>query len=144
MPFVLEETTSQNIDREHVERRVADWADRINALYNEIADWLPAGWTAKHSGSVQMHEELMRQFDVPARNLPILLLSSTDGRSGRIEPRVLWIIGANGRLDLFVGANHYLIVDAAENFQPPLWRIAPFSDRRQLRPLDAGTFGAAL
>jgi hypothetical protein len=89
-----------------------------------------------------MHEELMRKFDVPAQDLPVLELSSDGGRSAHLEPRGLWIVGANGRLDLFVGPQHYVIIDAAENFQAPQWQIAPFSDRRQLKPLDSNTFGA--
>jgi hypothetical protein len=143
LPYVLEETTSQEIDRNHVMRRVDDWADRVSALYADICNWLPAGWTAQRRGVVKMHEQLMHKFGVPARDLPVLELSSGE-RSARLEPRGLWIIGANGRLDLFAGPHHYMIIDTAENLQPPQWQIAPFSDRRQLKPLDSGTFGAAL
>lgn len=143
MPYVLEETTSQEIDRNHVMRRVDDWVDRVSALYADICRWLPAGWTAQKSGSVRMHEPLMQKFDLPARDLPVLEFSSGE-RSARLEPRGLWIIGANGRLDLFAGAHHYMIVDTAENLQPPQWQIAPFSDRRQLKPLNSSTFEATL
>lgn len=143
MPYVLEETTSQEIDQNHVMRRVDDWADRVSALYADICGWLPAGWTARKSGSVRMHEQLMHKFNVPARDLPVLELSSGE-RSARLEPRGLWIIGANGRLDLFAGPHHYVIVDNSENLQPPQWQIAPFSNRRQLRPLNSSTFRATL
>jgi hypothetical protein len=124
-------------------RRVDDWADRVSALYADICRWLPAGWTAQQLGSVRMHEPLMQKFGLPARHLPVLEMSSGE-RSARLEPRGLWIIGANGRLDLFAGQHHYMIVDNAENLQPPQWQIAPFSDRRQTRALNSSTFGAAL
>lgn len=143
MPYVLEETTSQEIDQNHVMRRVDDWADRVSALYADICRWLPAGWTAWKSDSVRMHEPLMQKFNLPARDIPVLELASGE-RSARLEPRGLWIIGANGRLDLFAGTRHYMIVDTAENLQPPQWQIAPFSDRRLLTPLNSSTFGAAL
>lgn len=143
MSRVLEETTGQDIDRDHVTRRVDDWVGRINALYDQVIAWLPTGWTAQKTGTIRMHEELMQRFDVPARDLPVLGLSS-ERRSARVEPRGLWIIGANGRLDFFVGSQHYVIVDVAENLQPPQWRIAPFSNRQQLQPLDLDTFQAAL
>jgi hypothetical protein len=90
-----------------------------------------------------MHEQLMQKFNVPARDLPVLELSSGQ-RSARLEPRGLWIIGANGRLDLFAGPDHYMIVDTAENLRPPQWQIAPFSDRRQLKPVNSSTFVAVL
>lgn len=124
-------------------RRVDDWADRVSALYADICRWLPPGWTAQKSGSVRMHEQLMQKFNVPARDLPVLELSSGQ-RSARLEPRGLWIIGANGRLDLFAGPDHYMIVDIAENLRSPQWQIAPFSDRRQLKPLNSSTFVAVL
>jgi hypothetical protein len=144
MPRILEETTSREIDRDHIVRRIDDWVRRIDALYRQISGWLPAGWTADRRGTVQMHEELMQRFGVPARDLPVLGLSHDGKRSAHIEPRGLWIIGANGRLDLFSGSRHHVIVDAAENFQPPDWRIAPLSDRRKLQPLNQGTFVAVL
>jgi hypothetical protein len=143
MPRVLEETTALSIDREHVVRRVDDWVDRINALYDLISSWLPHGWTTDRTSTVRMHEELMRQHDVPARDLPVLRLTC-GARTALIEPRGLWIIGANGRLDLFTDSRHYIIVDAAENLWPPQWEIAPFSARQQTKPLDAKALLAAL
>lgn len=132
MPRVLEETTVQDIDRDHVVRRVADWAARIDALFKQVENWLPPGWTAERKGTVQMHEELMKKYNVPAKNLPVLELSHQGEVRARLEPRGLWIIGANGRVDFFHGSDHYVIVDSAENFEPPNWRIAPLLDRRKL------------
>jgi hypothetical protein len=144
MTWVLEETTSREIDRDHIVRRVDDWASRVDALYSQISGWLPAGWAVARSGAVQMREELMQKFGVPARELPILQLSLNGKPSAHIEPRGLWIIGAKGRLDLFSGSRHYIIIDTAENFEPPDWRIAPLSDRRSRQPPSRETFVSAL
>ena len=144
MPRVLEETTSREIDRNHIERRVDDWVERICALYRQIGDWLPSGWAASRSGTVRMQEELMQKFNVPARDLPVLELLHEGGASARIEPRGLWIVGANGRLDLFSGARHYVIIDSAENFEPPDWRMAPLSNRQGLQPLNRETLISVL
>jgi hypothetical protein len=144
MPRVLEETTSREIDRDHILRRVDDWVRRIDDLYRLIEAWVPAGWTAHRAGAVHMREELMKKFGVPARDLPVLQLAHEGKVSAHIEPRGLWIIGANGRLDLFSAPGHYVIVDSAENFQPPDWRIAPLSDRQHLQPLNPNTFVSAL
>lgn len=144
MPRVLEETTSREIDRDHVVRRVEDWACRIDALYRQIAGWLPSGWKADREGTAEMREQLMQKFGVAPRKLPLLELSYQGQPLAHIEPRGLWIIGANGRLDFFSRSGHYIIIDSAENFGTPDWRIAPLSDRQDLRPLDRDVFVAAL
>jgi hypothetical protein len=56
----------------------------------------------------------------------------------------VWSREAYGRLDLFAGPDHYMIVDIPENLRSPQWQIAPFSDRRQLKPLNSSTFVAVL
>jgi hypothetical protein len=137
---VLEGVAGSGLTREQVDRRVSDWASRIDALYKQIESWLPDAWRAERRGTVHMHEELMQKFHVPPRDLPILNLMSHNGRAGRIEPRGLWVIGANGRLDFFFGKNHYLIVDTAERFAQPRWHIAQLSDRTHLQPLSKESF----
>jgi hypothetical protein len=144
MSGVLEETTTREIDKAHVVKRVEDWADRVDVLYRRIEDWLPSGWTARRVGTVRMHEELMQRFGVPARDLPVLELSHNGKPSARIEPRGLWIIGANGRLDFFRGSDHYVINDSAENFEQPDWQIAPLSDRRNSQALSREALIAVL
>jgi len=91
-----------------------------------------------------MHEELMKKFGVSPRSVPVLQLFHQGAPSARIEPRGLWIIGANGRLDIVRGTKHYVIIDAAENLAKPDWQIAPLSDRRNLQKLNAQTLSAAL
>jgi len=141
---VIEGVADPGVTRQHVEQRVSDWASRINALYKQVEPWLPAGWTAERRGTVQMHEELMRKFHVPSRDLPILNISHDGADAGRIEPRGLWIIGANGRLDFFGRTDQYVIVDTAENFAPPLWHIARLADRNNLQPFTKENFVKAL
>ncbi len=144
MSGVLEETTTREIEKAHVERRVEEWAERIDALYRQIEGWLAEGWTARRVGKVHMHEQLMQKFGLPARDLAVLELYHNGEPSARVEPRGLWIIGANGRLDLFHGSDQYVIVDSAENFEPPDWRIASLSDRGDARPLSRETLNAVL
>jgi hypothetical protein len=136
MPRVLEEVTNPSMDRDQIERRIVDWADRIDRLYAQIEQWLPTGWTVDRSHTTGMHEELMRQVGLGPRQLPVLRLFHNGQLAGRIEPRGLWIIGANGRLDFFRGGEHFLIVDAAENFEPPIWRMASLSDRGRMTTFD--------
>jgi hypothetical protein len=125
VPNVLEEVTDDNIDRAHVIRRVDDWASRIDRLYAQVEQWLPEGWTADRFGTVRMEEQLMKQFGVEARNLPKLRLS-------------------HGRLDLFRENEHFVIIDTADNLEPPKWHIAPFAERHKSQPLNRQTLAAAL
>ena len=47
-------------------------------------------------------DDLMDKFHVPVRALPLLGLEYDGVVKGRLEPRGLWIVGANGRVDLIV------------------------------------------
>ena len=144
MPRVLEEVTETQITPQHVEQRVADWQRRIDELYTQVAGWLPAGYSAQRDGTMHMYEEMMQKFGVAARDLPILEIACGSVPVARIEPRDLWIIGANGRLDMIVGQNQYVIVDSAENFASPSWIMTPFSNRRNRQPLTQETFCSLL
>jgi hypothetical protein len=144
VPRVLEEVTESEISREHIEQRVNDWARRIDQLYAQIESWLPNGCAARRNRTVRMDEELMRKYQVSPRELPILDIVRGEHRVAHIEPRALWIVGANGRLDFLVGSTQYIIVDDAENFHPASWMIAQLSDRRRRRTLDRDTFSSVI
>ena len=123
MDTVLAEVTNETIDAKHVQRRVDDWEARLNALFAAIGDWLPNGWEARQGAPVLMHEKMMRRFGVEAKPMPTLELHGGAGQVVRFEPHALWVIGNNGRIDVKRGARRYLIVDAAENFGKPDWRV---------------------
>lgn len=127
--------SDSGVDRTYVERRVDDWRLRIDRLYDDIADWLPERWTVSEGGSVPMREELMQRFDLPARDMPVLSLHRDGSALGRLEPRGLWIIGANGRIDLILPDEHFLFVDRSDSFESPDWQVASIENRRNQRPL---------
>ena len=131
---VLEELTKDELTRDHVQRRVDDWANRIDALYDDVESWLPDVWTAKRGTSTTMYEELMRKVGVPPRRLPTLeLLRDGDARV-RLRPYGLWIIGTNGRIDLIKGQERYLVLDHAGTFDAADWYVAPATARRDSKP----------
>ena len=132
MGNVLDDVTDETVDRTHVLRRVEDWERRLHGLYDMIEGWLPDGWTVQREASVSMREELMRKFDIEPRQLPALRCVNQKGAVVTLEPRALWIIGGNGRVDLKCDTRHYLIVDLADNFEKPAWQAAP-ADRRSER-----------
>jgi hypothetical protein len=135
MATVLEEVTSEALDKAHVERRVDDWVSRLHRLYAEIQSWLPSAWSAQPGIPVLMHEELMREFGVPERELPTLKLFREEGEAAYIEPRTLWIVPHNGMIVFERNGTRFIIVDTAENFRPPKWEVTADHDRSQREPL---------
>ncbi len=142
MPSVIEELSgdSGELDKAHVERRVNDWQSRLLALYADLCAWLPPRLTPDTKSTVDMNEQLMKKFGVAATKLPILNIFDKQKRIARLVPDGLWIIGANGRLDLFTEDRQAIVVDRADNFEHPDWRIAPAAKRRDEKPLTAETW----
>ena len=132
----VEEVTSEKVTRDHVERRISDWRDRVAVLYSNVLAWLPAGWRPGQEGTTVMNEEMMRKSGVAVHRLPVLNLVAEGGDTARIEPRALWVIGANGRLDMYVREKHFLLVDKAPQFSPPEWMYSNIRNRRDLEPFD--------
>jgi hypothetical protein len=127
----LEESPQATFTRELVEERVQDWKNRLHALFQEVCAWaVEKGWRVDDSGTVGMHEELMQKFDVPATRQPTLRL---DGERGYalFKPRGPWVIGANGRIDLYTSKGTFIIVDLAERGTPPRWTIFRASQSRE-------------
>ena len=118
----LDDATSESVDAQHIQRRVDDWEERVKNLYAMISDRLPDEWQARHGTPVVMHEKLMRKFGIAAKQMPTLELFDQSGEIAKLKPRVLWIIGQNGRIDLKHDGQHYFIVDFAEMFEQPDWQ----------------------
>jgi len=143
---VLEELIEfeDQIDRAHVERRVLDWERRLQELYTTLEAWLPAGWSAERRRDIRMDEPLMQKFGVAERQLPELRLICDGALGATVQPRGLWIVGANGRVDLLRAGDRYVIIDAAENLDPPHWTVAPFFTRQSREDLSRSWFARVL
>ena len=76
----------------------------------------------------------MRKFNVPAASLPTLAFVHESGATASQIPRGLWVIGANGRLDLTAGRDRYIVVDLADSFTSPMWQVSTAQDRRNREP----------
>ena len=119
-------------------RRVDDWEERVQGLYTMIGDWLPDGWEARRGAPVVMHEPLMRNFGMDPKPMPTLELYDGAGHVTRLEPRGLWIIGSNGRVDLKGGSQCHLIVDMAVSFEAPDWQVARAERRSDWEAVTCG------
>ncbi len=142
------ELVAGGLTQQHVQRRVADWRKRVQSIYALIRSVLDARYEFKSGQPVEMHEDPMREFGLPAETLPSLsiLMPKTGERIAEAYPRGLWIIGANGRIDFDTPAGLYVLNDRADIFGQPDWRMAPVRDRGNEQPVTkeaiAGLFRA--
>lgn len=129
---------------EHVAHRVADWRGRLETLFSDIREWAEAhGWTVDSDAPVPMHEDLPTKVGVTQPDLPALKLRTPGGAPVWIRPKALWVVGANGRVDIFTTAGVYTLIDKAEPFEPPQWILnrAGGSFRREFTPDVLGELG---
>jgi hypothetical protein len=126
----MEESPQASVTKELVEERVKDWIDRLHVLFQDVRAWaIENGWRVDDSGTVGMHEKLMQKFGVPATKQPTLRLDGDHGYA-LFKPKGLWVIGANGRIDLYTSKGTFIIMDLAERRAVPRWTIFRASQKR--------------
>ncbi len=127
---LIEDRPQSALTAELVREGVEDWQNRLRDLFGTIEAWSAAnGWRSVGSGSVSMHEDLMRRFDLPATEQPTLRLESERGYA-LFKPKGRWVIGANGRIDLYTPKGTFVIVDLARRGDPARWTIFRASSKR--------------
>ena len=127
--------------------RLRDWQERTHRLYDFIARTLGSHYKYDRAGKHRSAEEPVQRAGLPKDQVPaldILRIERPDGvLRATIMPRGLWIIGANGRLDLRVlksetKQKQYFLIDkstplsGAENTS---WYIVDPTDRLDQKPL---------
>lgn len=112
------------IDKSQVEKRVKDWKKRISDLYTSIKEWTKdTHYSIKTGGKEIMYEELMAQFNVQPVEIDTADIYEDERIVLTIKPKGLWIIGANGRIDILSTHGSYMIVDTAGQFKTPKWKL---------------------
>jgi hypothetical protein len=112
------------VSREHVLQRLLDWRDRVHKLYDEIERELQhtsfrPNREEKHTSAEELPQKVgIAEIEKP--KIDILRIIRPDNTNAAIlYPRGLWIIGANGRIDLRItpsvgGSETYMLVDLSE------------------------------
>ena len=127
------------IDKTYIEKRVNDWITRVKNLYSlteKVAK--NRGGICHENGTVYMYEELMKEFDVNPTQLPILnLCNKNDEKVATFRPIGLWVIGANGRVDILTKNGAYILVDVTKtNFEKPNWQVYSPQDKKHGKKFD--------
>lgn len=131
---VWERNDDRIFDRAKVVAEVDDWENRLRSLFYDVkqsAEKIPR-LKADMSRTVLMSEEMMQQFAVTDRDLPILDVTIGDEVLGSFVPRGLWLIGAWGRIDLITRTQTHAIV-AIKDEERLVWKISSTSNRRDMQ-----------
>lgn len=113
------------MDSEYIRLRINDWKNRIENLYSLIEEWISGkpGYKIKIINDLIMYEELMKNFELPSEILKSADLLFNDNLLLTLKPFGLWIIGANGRIDIISRSGNFILVDYSDKFQKPDWKI---------------------
>ena len=133
-----------------VERRVDDWVRRLSDLRVQMSDWIAESPEFSTLQIVDlpptvMSEEMMRTFDVPPAHMPVFELHAGSRRVMRFQPKGLWVIGANGRVDLITKSDAPILVDQSEpNSGSSDWQMHYSRGRENLVPFNKHSFSDLL
>ena len=114
------------MNKQNVERRVDDWIRRLNGLFDDIEQWragLPEETTSQPGNVTQRLEDPMKDSGVEPRELPTYTILFGKRRISFV-PSALWIIGANGRVNITADGKQYMLVDlGGATDQPSNWNV---------------------
>ena len=132
----MELEAAQPLSKEHVSKRVKDWKLRVSKLYKEVGSWLhdKPEYKVTLGVKVRMYEELMEKYGIAPEEIQTADLYKGDKLIASFMPIGLWVIGANGRIDLLTSQGSYTLVDNADEFKSPEWHMYPPSDHRKGKP----------
>ena len=126
------------IDKEYIENRVKDWKERLAELYKNVEQALSdhREIAYKKDRMTTMNEELMQKFDVHPEQIPLLDIYKNDVLIATFKPIGLWVIGANGRVDILTKKGSYIVVDTSDKGAAPSWKVYTPENRKQGIELD--------
>lgn len=114
------------LDSNEVEQRVAEWRQHILVLFKDMTEWsIRNEYATDQTQTVLMDEELMQLFAVPAVHLPVLKVLKGRSTVATIVPVGLWVIGANGRLDVLTATTTAMITNASADPNAVRWLVYP-------------------
>ena len=126
---------------QRVSDKVNNWIDRLEILKGTMQTWLPNGMSIVDRPPTQMYEELMRKFNVPPAKMPTFEVVRGTKKVMRVQPKGLWITGANGRVDLITGKGSLILVDNSEfPSDTPDWHYYAPETRTSSAQLDKARF----
>jgi hypothetical protein len=135
------------VSRERVLERLQDWQRRVHQLYAQVEQaFRGTPFGIDRQGKHTSNEELPQRVGLTEEQQPkidVLRVVRPDGTNAAIFfPRGLWVIGANGWIDLRIvrpvgGSESYLLQDQSEPFSGPAqWVRIPIGSPFEREPFD--------
>ncbi len=130
------------MDSNYIKRRLDDWELRVNNLVSTIKNWIKENkeLSTKPSRKVRMFEEMMQTFNVPPREIETLDIIKNNKVIMAFKPSGLWTLGANGRIDFLTAKRNYIVIDEADRFQEPSWKLYISNNKNKGIELTKETF----
>ncbi len=136
-------TLRREAERERFERRVEGWLQRLDELKAQIGRWVADVPRVEivDRPPVAMNDDLMHEYGIGPRFMPSFDLLADGRRAVRFQPKGLWILGGNGRVDLITPATALILIDRSEPFSTSSrWTVYRPQDRTRGIPLDGEVF----
>ena len=135
--------TPSKIDAKAVRAKVADWTTRLKSLYSQLDDWVQGypGASVIHGEIKQSIEPLMKQFQVAASYIPTYTVVVDKKWQIAFVPSAVWIVGANGRIDITTNVRHHILFDVGgRNGAASDWQLGVTGTRKFVIPFDKTAF----
>lgn len=139
------EEQKQQITQDYIITRLKDWKNRLDKLFADVEQWcndLPEDQHKEilRGSMLQGEEELMEKFDVQPGMVPTIAVLYGRNRVSFV-PAALWVIAANGRVNVTTNEDQYILVDlGGKEGSPSEWIIADPTNRSVRYPFNKETF----
>lgn len=126
-----------------VRDRVTDWISRLQRLYAQLDQWVAGlpNVEVKRNMMQQVMEPLMERSSVAPRNVPAYTVFVNKKYRVAFVPSVVWLVGANGRVNITTNARQHILVDVGGNDgAPSKWRLVSNDPDHPLVTFNRETF----
>ena len=120
-------------DRRHVIGEIDDWVRRIEAVYADVEAWIRVdGLAASRDRTIPLSEEMMQNFAVPDRDLPIRDVAANGTPLVSMVPVGLWLIGFAGMIDVITRGGTFRLGAVPQTSEPPRWVVIDWKTRARV------------
>ena len=116
---------AETLTKQYVEGRIDDWKARIRSLYDNLRVWARERpeWIIEPGEVMQRNEQLMMEKGIRPKKLATLNFHKGTKRVGFV-PSALWVVGADGRINIIANEKMYILVDMRDGHAGQSnWRI---------------------
>lgn len=113
-------------------QRREEWVSKISRLYSLIEKWLEPLKKQKYLDT-SLSETLISEEYLGSYSAPTMTISFFNNHKVTLKPKGLYVIGAEGRIDMVVGDRIVMLVGVGDNLD---WSFAEREGRGQPRRWD--------